>query len=69
MTLSILSSFTPTAISGHGFIALAAVIFGKWKPISVYLSCLFFWFTQTVAIQFGAGSIIPTQILAMLRMC
>ncbi|NLC34597.1 MAG: ABC transporter permease [Erysipelothrix sp.] len=66
MTLSILSSFTPTAISGHGFIALAAVIFGKWKPISVYLSCLFFGFTQTVAIQFGAGSIIPTQILAML---
>ena len=30
MTLAVVSQFTPTAISGQGFIALAAVIFGKW---------------------------------------
>ena len=30
MTLAIIPQFTPTAISGQGFIALAAVIFGKW---------------------------------------
>ena len=28
----IISQFTQTAISGHGFIAMAAVIFGKWTP-------------------------------------
>lgn len=66
MTLSILSHFTPTAISGHGFIALAAVIFGKWKPISVYVSCIFFGFAQALVIQLGSGSVIPTQIIAML---
>lgn len=66
MTLSILSGFTPTAISGHGFIALTAVIFGKWKPFGVYLSCLFFGLAQAVVIQFGSGLMLSSQIVAML---
>ena len=66
MTLSILSSFTPTAISGHGFIALTAVIFGKWKPARVYLSCLFFGLAQALVIQFGGSGILSSQIVAML---
>lgn len=66
MTLSILSGFTPTAISGHGFIALTAVIFGKWKPINVYVSCLFFGLAQAVVIQFGSGLVLSSQIVAML---
>ena len=36
MTLAIISQFTPTAISGQGFIAMAAVIFGKWTPFGAY---------------------------------
>lgn len=66
MTLSILSNFVPTAISGHGFIALTAVIFGKWKPINVYLSCLFFGLAQALVIQLGTGGILSSQIVAML---
>ena len=66
MTLSILSNFVPTAISGHGFIALTAVIFGKWKPVGVYLSCLFFGLAQAVVIQLGGGAIFSSQIVAML---
>lgn len=67
MTLSIISNFTPTAISGHGFIALAAVIFGKWKPFGVYGACLLFGFSQALAIQLGGGKFaVPSQILAML---
>lgn len=66
MTLSILSNFVPTAISGHGFIALTAVIFGKWKPVGVYLSCLFFGLAQAVVIQIGGGAILSSQIVAML---
>lgn len=66
MTLSILSNFVPTAISGHGFIALTAVIFGKWKPVGVYLSCLFFGLAQAVVIQLGGEGILSSQIVAML---
>lgn len=66
MTLSILSNFVPTAISGHGFIALTAVIFGKWKPVGVYLSCLFFGLAQAVVIELGGGPILSSQIVAML---
>ena len=65
MTLSILSNFVPTAISGHGFIALTAIIFGKWKPIGVYLSCLFFGLAQAIAIQLGGGEVVSSQIMAM----
>lgn len=66
MTLSILSNFVPTAISGHGFIALTAVIFGKWKPVGVYFSCLFFGLAQALVIQLGSGGILSSQIIAML---
>ena len=66
MTLSILSNFVPTAISGHGFIALTAVIFGKWRPVNVYLSCLFFGLAQAIVIQLGGGAILSSQIVAML---
>ena len=55
------------AISGQGFIALAAVIFGKWKPLNTYAACLLFGFTQALAILLGGGATpIPSQIIAML---
>ena len=66
VTLAIISQFTQTAISGQGFIALAAVIFGKWKPLNTYAACLLFGFTQALAILLGGGTPIPSQIIAML---
>lgn len=66
MTLAIISNFTPTAISGHGFIALVAVIFGKWKPFGVYGACMLFGLAQALAILLGGADLIPSQILAML---
>ena len=66
MTLAIISQYTQTAISGQGFIALAAVIFGKWTPHGAYLACLLFGFTQALTVMLGGGSVVPTQILAML---
>lgn len=67
MTLAIIAQFTPTAISGQGYIALAAVIFGKWTPHGVYGACLIFGFAQALTVVLGGGNfVVPSQILAML---
>lgn len=67
MTIAIISQFTQTAISGHGFIAMAAVIFGKWTPFGAYGACLLFGFTQALVVMLGGGDfIVPSQILSML---
>lgn len=67
VTLGIVAQFTQTSIAGQGFIALAAVIFGKWKPIGAYKACLIFGFSQALTVVLGGGAIaVPTEILAML---
>lgn len=66
VTLGIISNFTPTAISGQGFIAIAAVIFGKWKPHSVYGACLLFGCAQALAVILGGGELIPSQVISMI---
>lgn len=69
MTLAIISQFNPTAISGQGFIALAAVIFGKWTPYGAYGACLLFGLAQALTVVLGgsdSGVTIPNEILAML---
>ena len=67
MTIAIIAQFTQTAISGHGFIAMAAVIFGKWTPFGAYAACLLFGFTQALVIMLGGGNFaVPSQILSML---
>ncbi|MDO5734033.1 MAG: ABC transporter permease [Eubacteriales bacterium] len=66
MTLAVISHFTPTVISGQGFIALAAVIFGNWKPIGAALACLLFGFAQALTVLLTSYTALPTQILATL---
>ncbi len=67
ITLAIISQFTPTAISGQGFIALAAVIFGKWRPFGAYVACLLFGFSQALVVMLGGGTLsVPSSILAMI---
>jgi simple sugar transport system permease protein len=67
VTIAIISQFTQTAICGQGFIALAAVIFGKWKPFGAYGACMLFGATQALTIILGGGSFpIPSTILSML---
>ena len=50
MSLATVSNFSQSLVSGHGFIALVAVIFGKWKPYGVLGACLFFGAAQELAI-------------------
>lgn len=67
MSIAIVSNFRPTLVSGHGFIALAAVIFGKWKPQGAMLACLFFGFAQGLTVFLGQFDIkVPSQIISML---
>lgn len=65
-SMSVVSMFTQTVISGHGFIGMAAAIFGKWTPHGAMLACMLFGFAQALVAILGGGSLIPTQILSML---
>ncbi len=65
------SLFTRNMTSGRGFIALAALIFGKWRPLQTMLACVFFGLTEAVTIQMQgvvklpSGEDIPVQFIQM----
>ena len=57
--------FTDQMTAGRGFIAISAVIFGRWNPIRAALACLLFAAAETLQIQLQ-GQAIPSQFITMI---
>ena len=67
------SLFTRNMTAGRGFIALAALILAKWRPVPVVVACMFFGLMEALTIQIqGAswakikGEEIPVQFIQMI---
>ncbi|MCU1575883.1 MAG: transporter, permease component [Leifsonia sp.] len=66
-TLGSVGSFSQDMTAGAGFIALAAVIFGRWDPIRATLAALLFGFATNLQNVLGIiGSPVPSEFLLML---
>ena len=61
------STYTDGIVAGRGFIALAAVIFGRWNAAGILLACLFFGFCDALQIRLQvAGFAVPYQFFQMI---
>jgi simple sugar transport system permease protein len=59
------NSFTDGMSGGRGYIALAAMIAGKWRPLGAAAACLLFAAAETLQIRVS-GHGVPTQFLQMI---
>lgn len=70
LSLFLASSYSPLMTGGRGFMALAALIFGKWKPLPAFAACLLFAFADAVQIRLQgvqiAGVEVPVQFVQIL---
>jgi ABC-type uncharacterized transport system permease subunit len=58
--------FTDQMTAGRGFIAVAAVIFGRWDPVRAALACLLFAAAETFQIQLQGNQLSPSQFVEMI---
>jgi general nucleoside transport system permease protein len=71
LSIFLSSSFSRDMTAGRGFMALAALIFGKWKPLPTALACLLFGFADAVQIRLQGVTVwgdkpIPVQFIQIL---
>lgn len=51
LTICYTSTYSEGVVAGRGFIALSAVIFGRWMPSGVLMACLLFGFCDAIQIR------------------
>ncbi len=66
VTMTISTQFRPISIVGQGFIAIAAVIFGKFRPQGALIGCLLFGFCSGLKVVLGGSSGVNMQIISMI---
>ncbi|MBP4045454.1 ABC transporter permease [Chromobacterium violaceum] len=64
-------SFIKEMTAGKGFLALAALIFGKWRPVPAVIGCLLFAFADAIQIRLEGVALpvvgqIPSQAIAVI---
>ena len=65
LSMGILSSFSENMTNGRGFIALAAMIFGRWHPVGAFLAALLFGLGGAVTIRVPPEAI-PNEFIQMI---
>jgi simple sugar transport system permease protein len=72
LSIYLSSSFARQMSAGRGFMALAALIFGRWQPVPAALACLLFGFTEALQIRLqgvrlpGMEAPVPVQFIQIL---
>ncbi|HEY0810056.1 MAG TPA: ABC transporter permease [Longimicrobiales bacterium] len=58
--------FSDEMTAGRGFIALAAIIFGRWDPVRAAIACLLFAAAEAAQIRLQSLAILPSQFVEMI---
>lgn len=67
VTIATTNQFRPSSIVGQGFIAIAAVIFGKFRPQGTALGCLLFGFCSGLRVILGSsGLAVSAHLISMI---
>ncbi|MEF2279713.1 ABC transporter permease [Deinococcus sp. YIM 134068] len=66
LSIGNLDSYVRNISAGLGFISLAALIFGQWKPLGVFGATLLFGFLQALSITLGGTDLLPPTLVTAL---